>query len=591
MKRWWYEEEPTHDKNIIVQKPDAVQEEIISRQEGPRKVYNHHHHSQHSKRPTNYTLPFSGFDSRFGRHADPLYSKHETTPRISGVDLSDSDYVFVDPHVLATPILSDVDGDGIYAELVVPVSYYYDPHHYGDARDISDLNGLVVDDLINYVGGGIVVVDLKSGKIIGQRLLGITRAIDDQPGYILATPTVVRLKEGDSPVIIIGSAMGKLHVLDGRSLQDITKFPLYMDSLTAQVAVGDIFGNGKLDLVVGDYSGNVYCVDGEGVRVWERELGDGEGVSATVRLVDLDGDGSVEVVLVTRNGGVWVLKGHTGEDHSPDIFPLHLKTGVESPVLAMHMMRGARRHQRGKGESNDTVALLVGTANGIYVIDSRDGCINHIPSHVIHEILSGDIDPYNPGLELVSVGLDGMLACFKTTVTDRLVEKEAWSMEATGPSFFTHKDSSFYFIVNSSREVTGRSFDLKLTIFTNHFEAENLFNVSVSIGMKYYLYHEITSVQRRRTELTLHLATPPMPLLAFLTVRVCTLHQQCRTKYVHVRFNLHFADHLRWFLCVPFLSLCAVVLWVHRGDADFFFLPTSLTSSSSKKTSGTRKDC
>ncbi len=34
--------------------------------------------------------------------------------------LQDPEYVFVDPHVLATPAIADIDGDG-HEELVVPV--------------------------------------------------------------------------------------------------------------------------------------------------------------------------------------------------------------------------------------------------------------------------------------------------------------------------------------------------------------------------------------------------------------------------------------------------------------------------------------
>lgn len=33
--------------------------------------------------------------------------------------------VFVDPHILATPVVEDLDGDG-FQEIIVPVSYYFD---------------------------------------------------------------------------------------------------------------------------------------------------------------------------------------------------------------------------------------------------------------------------------------------------------------------------------------------------------------------------------------------------------------------------------------------------------------------------------
>jgi hypothetical protein len=34
-------------------------------------------------------------------------------------------YVYVDPHILATPVVEDLDGDG-YQEIIVPVSYFFD---------------------------------------------------------------------------------------------------------------------------------------------------------------------------------------------------------------------------------------------------------------------------------------------------------------------------------------------------------------------------------------------------------------------------------------------------------------------------------
>lgn len=43
----------------------------------------------------------------------------------------DEGEVFVDPHVLATPLLTDTNGDGSRDELVIPVSYYFDAYFYG----------------------------------------------------------------------------------------------------------------------------------------------------------------------------------------------------------------------------------------------------------------------------------------------------------------------------------------------------------------------------------------------------------------------------------------------------------------------------
>ena len=49
------------------------------------------------------------------------------------MDNSDPSFVYVDAHVLATPVLVDYNEDGVVSELIVPVSYYYDPYHYRSA--------------------------------------------------------------------------------------------------------------------------------------------------------------------------------------------------------------------------------------------------------------------------------------------------------------------------------------------------------------------------------------------------------------------------------------------------------------------------
>lgn len=39
-------------------------------------------------------------------------------------------YLEVDPHILATGVIDDLNQDGITEELVLPVSYYFDSEEY-----------------------------------------------------------------------------------------------------------------------------------------------------------------------------------------------------------------------------------------------------------------------------------------------------------------------------------------------------------------------------------------------------------------------------------------------------------------------------
>lgn len=561
MKRRWYQADPEQIKEMAKQM--AEEHVAASQGAGPSHPRN--------RKPSNYTAPFSEFESRFGRHADPLFSRHETTPRPSGLDPTDQDYLFVDAHVMATPTIADTDGDGVQNELVVPVSYFFDPYRYGNADQMDLLNGLDEFELADYVAAGVVVLDLDSGRVRGQRMLGITRGVDSQPGYLLAPPTVARLAEGEEPVIVVGSAMGEFHVMNAGTLREREGFPLIVDSITAQVGVADLFGHGKLDLLVGDASGNLYCVDGTGKRVWERELDNP--VGSGVRLADVEGDGLLEVLVVTRSGDFWVLNGQTGRDHTPMRYPVHLNSAVETSALPLHL------RTMGGGASNASLAVVVPTVSAIYIVQVGTGCVFTVDTgdYVVHEVVSGDVDPYSPGLELLALGLDGTVTCFKVPALGPNMEVEVWSMQETGQSAFVHRGSGFYFTLpdaNVSQEIAGTNFDLALTLHSRNYLTQREFALDITIGREHVLLHDTLRVEQRTTDMTLRVPTPPSPAHSFLTVRVCDQHLQCQVRSLHLSFNLHAEQHLKWFLCFPFLCVCCLLLWIHRDHASTA-LPTT----------------
>lgn len=66
-----------------------------------------------------------------------------------------SKFVFVDAHVLGTPTLADINGDG-HLELIMAVSYYFDKAHYKAKKEAGELDFEPAD----YVAGGVVAWDL-----------------------------------------------------------------------------------------------------------------------------------------------------------------------------------------------------------------------------------------------------------------------------------------------------------------------------------------------------------------------------------------------------------------------------------------------
>jgi hypothetical protein len=557
---------PNDNYWLILQGPEMKDKDKRSAG-GPPGTQNLHQHTE----------AFSEFESRYGLYADPLYSRHQTEDFITGVDPGDPQMVFVDPHILATPTLADINGDGFTNELIVPVSYYFDPFYYGDLHTRNKLGGLEQDELVNFVAGGIVVIDLNTGAIIRQKILGLTQASDSQPAYMLSTPTVVRLFPGvGGAVIITAMATGEVNMMEASSLESESGFPVHLDSVSAQVAVADLFQNGVLELVVGDNSGNVYCIDSHGQRIWEFEVKDS--IQSTVRFADFNGDNQLDVIFVTAYGSLWVLHGTSGTPFPG--FPIRLNTHIQSPPLLMHLSHSL--------DQKDTLTAILPSRSGIFVIDLTTQCVDAIPTDgIMLTVLSGDVDPYSPGIEIVAAGLDGHMMCFSAGIrkmNPQQIALESWSEDSAGHSRFVHKTDSLVVVLPSVNEtgidIQGSSFSLDVNILDNAARRSKQVSVSVAIGRKYLLYNETLPLYQQTTSHTLSIPTPPEPMAAFITVTFCSEHLQCDSISRHARFNLHFRNSLQWFLCGPFLALTAAFLWLLR-DAHFEPLPGF--SSSNRK--------
>lgn len=562
--------------------------------QSPFMSYSHHVNTPLSgqvEKPLKTQDPYSEYESRYGRHADPLYSKSQSEKRPSGVDPNDQAYVYVDPHVMATPVLTDLNGDGIENELVVPVSFYFDPYHYGALNTVDTL-GLEKPDLAHYVAGGMVVVDLDARRVVASRLLGVSEAAKaSRPAYILATPTVVDLSPGrlGTRRIAIGSAAGELHLLRGDTLESEAGFPVLMDSISAQVGVADLNKDGTLELVVGDHSGNVYCVDGMGKRLWEFEANGGPIMSA-VRFADVYEDGTLDVVLVSLTGTLWVLEGLTGMplpgqggatgQATPSHFPVLLSMYMDSSVLLLQFPTTTT------STSKSLYAIVPGFSD-LYTIDLTTGSADSIPvQHPLAHILLDDFDPTHEGLELLGVSIDGHLSCLvpmHKVADPHSVALQSWPGEALGQNGFTHKSASFFVVLPPSNstawELNGRSFSLDLELYHNTRgpQANKVYSLVVGIGRLLTLYNSTLPVYQQRNVYSLPIRTPSIPITGVMSIKVCNEHQQCLTAHYNVRFNTHFEDNLKWFLAVPFVSMVSMFLWLLRNEGDTLLLPLTHT--------------
>ena len=222
-----------------------------------------------------------------------------------------------DDKVTSSPALGDIDGDG---DIEVVVGSYkgkvYAWHH----------NGSTVKGWPRYTGGEIhsspalgdidgdgdieVVVGSswdggKRGKIYvwhhnGSIVKGWPKKAGSYDGF--STPALGDIDgDGDLEIVVglyhISSEQGKVYAWhhDGSTVKGWPKYT--GDGVSSSPALGDIDGDGDMEVVVGSYDNKVYAWhhDGSTVKGWPRTTGDGV-VSSPV-LGDIDGDGDLEIVV------------------------------------------------------------------------------------------------------------------------------------------------------------------------------------------------------------------------------------------------------------------------------------------------------
>lgn len=139
---------------------------------------------------------------------------------------------------------------------------------------------------------GISVLDPMKGTLVRRIAVGSVVGIARDDARLFATTS-------DGAVVSVG--------LDGSS-----RFRTPIGGTpTAAPTLVDANGDGTLDVVVGDATGKVVCIDGKtGARQWARSVG---GVLSAISLTDADGDGHDELVVGDGRSSLFALRAKDGE--------------------------------------------------------------------------------------------------------------------------------------------------------------------------------------------------------------------------------------------------------------------------------------
>ncbi len=224
----------------------------------------------------------------------------------------------------SAPVLGDLDGDGDLD--LISGDYHSEAYYYENTGSATS------PVFVERTGAASPVDAVTSGGYHSRFTLG---DLDDDGDLDLVNGDYVgtfdyweNTGSAASPVFVQG--FGAANPFDGLSTGEYIAI--------ASPTLGDIDGDGDLDLVAGSYSGAFYYYENTGSAaspVFVQRTGAANPLDGQIvleipapRLVDLDGDGDLDLV-VGQTGGIFSYYENTGSAASPVFVP---RTGAANPL-------------------------------------------------------------------------------------------------------------------------------------------------------------------------------------------------------------------------------------------------------------------
>ena len=149
-------------------------------------------------------------------------------------------------------------------------------------------------------------------------------------------------------------------------------------SISSSPALGDINGDGKLEVVIGSNNSKVYALNGEdGSLLWSYTTGDE--IHSSPALGDIDGDGKLEVVVGSNDRKVYALNGEDGSL----LWSYKTNGGVSSSAAL------------GDIDEDGNIEVVIGSSDGLYTLNGEDGSLlwSYEASGYVYSVPAiGDID-------------------------------------------------------------------------------------------------------------------------------------------------------------------------------------------------------
>lgn len=490
----------------------------------------------------------------------------------------DAPYVWIDAHVMATPSIADIDNDG-RDELVVPVSYFFDPGDY--AADSARARAAVGKDGDpgKYLASGIVVYDLHTRGIKWNQHLDLSTRYTRYKAEIHSIPTLADIDNDGRLEIIVGTSMGWVYVLDPNTGQALDGWPVQLGDVQGQVAVGDVDNDGWLEIIAGDARGSVVALRLSGKEVWERHVGSAIGAGAT--LADFDGDGKLEIVIGTFDGRIFVLDGATGKDKPG--FPFRTYGRITAPIMVTKL-----------SDPKLPGLQLVATSHDgfLYVVDSLTACADSLdlgePSYAM--VLADDL-AHTGRMDLLVATAGGNIYAIRTPA--KFQPLKVWPSQTPGPGtagFVAKWDWEGIYATAASRvprDVRGEAVQVRVTVVDKRppligGKLHGPYKISVALqgvgakemGMGDQPVIGMSNIVNKTGTYVMEIPCPRTRTSATIRVEMKDETGAMFSDEFALSFHIHFYRLLKWLAVGPFAFTAAAVLFMSGGNALRVELPS-----------------
>ncbi|KAL3640714.1 Protein DEFTIVE IN EXINE FORMATION 1 [Castilleja foliolosa] len=471
------------------------------------------------------------------------------------------DYVHIDAHVLCTPVIADIDKDGV-SEMIVAVSYFFDREYYDNPEHLKELGGI---DIGKYVAGGIVVFNLDTKEVKWSVQLDLSTDSSNFRAYIYSSPTVADLDGDGNLDILVGTSFGLFYVLDHKG-KVRENFPLEMAEIQGAVVAADINDDGKIELVTTDAHGNVAAWTSQGKEIWEVHLK--SLVPQGPSIGDVDGDGHSDIVVPTVSGNIYVLSGKDGSFVRP--YPYRTHGRIMNQVLLVDLQK--------RGEKRKGLTIVTTSFDGyLYLIDGPTSCADvvDIGETSYSMVLADNVDG-GDDLDLVVTTMNGNVFCFSTPSPHHPLK--TWRAPNQGRNNAAHRMNRQGISVTPSsrafRDEEGKNFWIEVEIvdryrFPSGSQAPYNVTVSLLVPGNYQGERTIKQTQVFDRPGTHRIKLPTVGVRTTGTVLVEMVDKNgiYFSDDFSLTFHMYYYKLLKWLVVLPMLGMFGilVILRPHEG--------------------------